>query len=302
MDTLSLLLSRFSVSAGVFYTGRICGVHAFPEDAQRGHLHLIERGPVDLIGANGNARRILTPTLLFLPRPERHRLVADDASGAQVLCATVRFGGSSTSNPISDSLPELVAVELGSLEGSSQLLSMVAQEAFGGEAGAQTAVDRLCELLIIRLLRYCLKEGLTTGGTLAGLSDPRLARALAAIHRSPARPWELEDMAVQAGMSRARFAARFREITGETPMHYLASWRITLAQSMLKGGRPIKQVCAEAGYGSSSAFTRAFIRQVGMAPTEWLRRIEAANVVPREAEPTSPPGERAGHAPMTSVH
>lgn len=302
MDTLSLLLSRFSVSAGVFYTGRICGVHAFPDDAVRGHLHLIERGPIDLIGAHGSVRRIVVPTLLFLPRPERHRLVADDAGGAQVLCATVRFGGSSTSNPISDSLPELVAVELGDLEGSCHLLSMVAKEAFGGEAGAQTAVDRLCELLIIRLLRHCLKEGLTTGGTLAGLSDPRLAKALAAIHRAPARAWELEDMAAEAGMSRARFAARFREVTGQTPVHYLATWRITLAQNMLKNGRPIKQVCIEAGYGSSSAFTRAFIRQVGEAPTQWLRSIEAALVVPREARPTTLPDHHPGEAPMTSLH
>lgn len=187
MDTLSLLLSRFAVSAGVFYTGRICGVHAFPDDTERGHLHLIERGPVDLIDAQGDTRRIDAPTILFLPRPKRHRLVADDAAGAQVLCATVQFGGSSNRNPVSDSLPELLAVELDKLEGAPHLLSMVTGEAFGGEPGAQTAVDCLCELLIIRLLRYCLKTGLTTGGTLAGLSDARLAKALAAIHRDPPR-------------------------------------------------------------------------------------------------------------------
>ncbi len=289
MDTLSLLLSRFSVSAGVFYTGRICGVHAFPDDAARGHLHLIEQGPVDLIDSHGHSRRIALPTLLFLPRPERHRLVADDSAGAQVLCATVQFGGGSNNNPVSDSLPELVAVELGKLEGAASLLALVAQEAFGGEPGAQTAVDRLCELLIIRLLRYCLQEGLTTGGTLAGLSDARLAKALAALHREPARPWELEDMAAEAGMSRARFAARFREVTGQTPVHYLAAWRIALAQNLLKSGRPMKQVSVEAGYGSSSAFTRAFIRQVGLPPTQWLRKIEAA----ADAKPQADGGGRA---------
>ena len=276
MDTLSLLLSRFSVSAGVFYTGQICGVHAFPDDAERGHLHLIERGPVDLIDVHGNTRHITAPTILFLPRPVRHRLVADDAQGAHVLCATVQFGGSNNSNPVSDSLPELLAVELDRLDGAPYLLSLVSQEAFGAEAGAQTAVDCLCELLIIRLLRYSLKAGLTTGGTLAGLSDPRLAKAMAAMHRDPTRPWELEEMAAEAGMSRARFAARFREVTGQTPLHYLASWRIALAQNMLKSGRPMKQVSLESGYGSSSAFTRAFIRQVGLAPTQWLRKIEAA--------------------------
>jgi AraC-like DNA-binding protein len=271
MDTLSLLLSRFAVTAGVFYTGRICGVHPFPGESERGHLHVIRSGVVDLIESDGRCRRIEEPMLLFLPRPERHRIVADNASGAQVLCATVQFGGSNSNNPISDSLPELVCAKLADLLGADALLSLVAQEAFEAQPGSQTAVDRLCELLIIRLLRHCLREGLTTGGTLAGLSDERLAKALAAIHRDPAREWDLEDMAAEAGMSRARFAARFREVTGQTPAHYLTGWRIALAQKSLKAGLAMKLASHEAGYASSSAFTRAFQRHVGMTPTHWLQ-------------------------------
>lgn len=276
MDTLSLLLSRFAVTAGVFYTGRICGVHPFPAESERGHLHVIQQGPVDLIGADGHCRRIEEPSLLFLPRPERHRIVAQDTLGAQVLCATVQFGGSHNTNPISDSLPELVCVKLARMDGADALLSLIAQEAFAAQPGSQTAVDRLCELLIIRLLRHCLKEGLTTGGTLAGLSDERLAKALAAIHREPARAWELQAMASEAGMSRARFAARFREVTGQTPAHYLAGWRIALAQKLLKTGLAMKLASHEAGYSSSSAFTRAFQRHIGMTPTHWLQQCGVA--------------------------
>lgn len=276
MDTLSLLLSRFAVTAGVFYTGRICGVHPFPAESERGHLHVIQQGPVDLIEADGRSRRIEEPTLLFLPRPERHRIIAEDTLGAQVLCATVQFGGSNNTNPISDSLPELVCVKLADIDGADALLSLVAQEAFEAQPGSQTAVDRLCELLIIRLLRHCLKEGLTTGGTLAGLSDERLAKALAAIHREPARAWELQAMASEAGMSRARFAARFREVTGQTPVHYLAGWRIALAQKLLKAGLAMKLASHEAGYSSSSAFTRAFQRHTGMTPSHWLQQCGAA--------------------------
>ena len=297
MDTLSLLLSRFGVSAGVFYTGRICGVHAFPDDTERGHLHLIERGPADLYAADGSHRRIVEPSLLFLPRPERHRLVADEAQGAQVLCATVQFGGSSNNNPVSDSLPPLVAVGLAQIEGAASLLSLVGQEARGVEPGAQGAVDRLCELLIIRLLRYCLKEGLTSGGTLAGLSDPRLAKAMAAMHREPDRPWDVEALAAEAGLSRARFAARFREVTGQTPVHYLATWRIALAQKMLRSGRAMKQVSVETGYASSSAFSRAFIREVGMTPSHWLKQADAeAHKEALDGEPAS------GGSPEMPLH
>lgn len=276
MDPLSLLLTRFTVTAGVFYTGHICGVHGFHADENRGHLHVIEQGPVDLVEADGRVRRIDSPTLLFIARPREHRLVADESLGAKVLCATVQFGAGNN-NPISASLPVLLAVELGQLEGAVPLLGLVGREAFRAEPGTQVAVDRLCELLIIQLLRHCLREGLTNGGTLAGLSDPRLAKALAAIHAEPMRAWDLADMAAHADLSRARFASRFREVTGQTPADYLAGWRIGLAQGLLNSGRAIKQVSIESGYGSSSAFARAFVRRVGMPPAQWIKEVESGH-------------------------
>ena len=138
MDTLSLLLSRFAISAGVFYTGSICGVHAFEADRLRGHLHLIEQGPVDLIDADGGCLHIARPSIVFLPRSDHHRLVADDRKGARVICATVQFGGGS-SNPICDSLPPLVLVQLAELEGTGLLLELIGQEAFRETPGGQAA-------------------------------------------------------------------------------------------------------------------------------------------------------------------
>jgi AraC-like DNA-binding protein len=92
-----------------------------------------------------------------------------------------------------------------------------------------------------------------------------------AVHDAPTQAWTLEEMADLAGMSRARFAVHFREVTGETPADYLASWRITLAQGLLRAGRPLKHVALDVGYGSASALTRAFIRKIGQPPTHWLR-------------------------------
>jgi AraC-like DNA-binding protein len=275
VDRLSLLLHRFSLSAGVFYTGQICGVHHFERDPQRGHVHLIKRGPVKLAGGPEGTLAIAEPTLLFLPRPDSHRLIANDRDGADVVCASVQFGGGGH-NPITDSLPPLVLVPLADLPGAAALLELLYDEAFADQCGRQAALDRLCELLLIKLLRHCLDHGLTQGGTLAGLADARLAKALVALHEDPTRAWELSDMAALAGMSRARFAVHFREVTGDTPADYLASWRITLAQGMLRAGRPLKHVALEVGYGSASALTRAFIRKIGQAPTRWLRDAEEA--------------------------
>lgn len=269
MDRLTTLLTHFSLRAGIFYTGNICGVHHFGADPLRGHLHLVKRGPVRLVGVHSETIDIMEPTILFLPRTDAHRLVADDNAGANVVCGTVQFGGGGK-NPITDSLPAVVLVELAALPGVEALLSIMFEEAFSEQCGRQAALDRLCEVLMIRLLRYCIDNGLTRGGTLAGLADKRLSKALHAIQEDPARPWELSDMAALAGMSRARFAVRFRKVTGETPADYLASWRIMVAQRLLKQGVQLKHVAYDVGYGSASALTRAFIRKLGCPPVAWL--------------------------------
>lgn len=92
MDHLSLLLHRLSLSAGVFYTGQICGIHHFERDTHRGHVHIIKRGPVKLTGGREGTFEITEPSLLLLPRPDDHRLIADDRDGA-LPCA--RKSGSS---------------------------------------------------------------------------------------------------------------------------------------------------------------------------------------------------------------
>jgi len=269
MDRLASLLTHFSMSAGVFYTGNICGIHDFTQDKLRGHIHLIKSGAVQVIGVQGAALQIVEPTLLFLPRPDTHRLVTDDSAGANVVCATVQFGGGGN-NPITDSLPAVVLIKLSELSGMDAILGLMFEEAFSDQCGRQAVLDRLCEVLIIRLLRYCIDQGLTQGGTLAGLADPRLAKALIAIQDNPALEWSLTSMAELAGMSRARFAVNFREVTGETPADYLASWRIMTAQRLLKRGQQLKTVAYDVGYGSASALARAFVRKLGHSPTEWL--------------------------------
>lgn len=50
MNALDLLLNHFSLHAGVFYTGNICGNHDFEKNPLRGHLHVIKQGMVELIG------------------------------------------------------------------------------------------------------------------------------------------------------------------------------------------------------------------------------------------------------------
>ncbi len=273
MDALSSVLSRMAFRAGVFYRGNICGLHDFEHDLSRGHLHLIERGPITLQLSGQADLQLNEPAVLFLPRPPWHRLLADEKAGADVLCGTIALGGG-VHNPVSACLPDVVLVPLSALPGTSALLDLMRQEAFADQAGRQAVLDRLCEVLILQLLRHCIREGLTSGGLLAGLADPRLGKAMRAMHDHPAHAWDVPGLAEVAGMSRARFAHHFRTVLGQSPAHYLAQWRMVSAQHLMRQGQSIQQAAHAVGYGSASAFTRAFVRAMGQTPGAWLASLQ----------------------------
>src|SRR5436305_14871550 len=95
------------------------------------------------------------------------------------------------------------------------------------------------------------------------------------MHGAAARDWTLEELAKEVGASRSVLAERFAELVGLPPMHYLANWRMQIASGLLSGGANIATIAAETGYGSEAAFSRAFKKMVGVAPSAWRRRAGA---------------------------
>ena len=266
MDRLSELLERFPLRAGVFYTGGLCGAYDFDPAVKPAHFHFVKSGHVELID-DGDARwPIDEPSIIFMPRAGSHRLIAD--AGVEALCATVHFGPG-TSSPVLGALPALVVMPLAATAVLKSTCDLMFEEAGAAREGRQAALNCLCELAVVALLRVCIEQKLVSGGTLAGLADTRLAKALIAVHRQPDREWSLIELAALAGMSRARFALRFRSVVGVTPGEHLAACRVAQAQELLRQGLQLKQVAEQVGYRSASALTRAFTRVVGAAPAEW---------------------------------
>ncbi len=269
LDRLDALLQRFSLQARVFHTGALCGTNDF-DDRGMGYLHLLRRGPLTIHNPRGKTVRLTEPSILFYPVGMNHRFVSDRETGADLACASVQFAGGMT-NPIVQSLPPFTAIPISSLPNLAPALDLLFAEAFCGDCGRQAALNRLFEVVIIQVLRFAMTEGRTSTGMLAGLADPRLARAIVAMHEEPAHPWSLEELASKAGMSRSRFAEEFREVVGLTPGNYLTAWRITVARELLRTGHSVKRVAEEVGYASSPALSRAFRTTTRQSPRQWKR-------------------------------
>jgi transcriptional regulator GlxA family with amidase domain len=109
-------------------------------------------------------------------------------------------------------------------------------------------------------------------GWLAGLRDRFVGKVLALMHEQPDRPWSVDDLAHEVGLSRSALHERFVKYIHQPPMQYLASWRIQLGARMLReSNRKVAEIALDVGYDSEAAFSRAFRRLVGMPPAAWRR-------------------------------
>lgn len=275
LDRLSALLDRFRVRAHLFHSGAICGLARFDARAGHGFLHVLRRGRMAVThGARSGAPKRLEldePTLLFYPRPLDHAFHNPPREGADFTCAQLAFDGGAE-HPLVRALPALVVVPLARVPGLAASLDLLFAEADQLRCGRRLLADRLFDVVLIQLLRWLLdhpREAGIDAGVVAGLSDPRLARALNAIHERPGDAWTLERMAAVAGMSRTAFAERFRDLLGQTPADYLAGWRIALAKTGLAQGRPLKALARELGYANPSALSRAFAARTGRSARAW---------------------------------
>ncbi len=266
---LDVFLRHFELRARVFHAGRLCGLVNFDAGDGVGHLHLLKAGELSLIGPEGRSTHFAAPGLLLFPSVRAYRMQLSDAPEAELVCASVEFGAR-FGNPLVAALPAVISLPLAGGGPLDAVLQALVAEAFGDASGRAGLLDRLCEAVMIYLLRHVMDSGALRGGVAAGLSDARLSRALMAMHEAPATPWTLAALAAASGMSRARFAAHFATVVGLPPAEYLAHWRIALAQRLLHQGRPLKSVADEVGYGSPGALSRAFQRHAGITPGAWL--------------------------------
>jgi AraC-like DNA-binding protein len=206
--------------------------------------------------------------LVFSPYREEGLERGDDMGPGldETSLVAARITISGVGRHLINALPDCLSVPLAQEPYLDAVVTPLIEEATQPRCGGQAAFQRLCEVVVIRLLRHAMEEGKADTGLLNGLANPRIAAALVAIHETPGDHWTLERLADTAGMSRTQFAVTFKELVGTTPMGYLANWRLEIARSELESGRQVKAVATLCGFASSAAFSRAFSRRFGYAP------------------------------------
>ncbi|MBI3606949.1 MAG: AraC family transcriptional regulator [Nitrospirae bacterium] len=180
-------------------------------------------------------------------------------------------------NPLFAALPPLLHASVSHPSGFHNLsgvAGLMAHEMSERSVGSGYVIERLLELLCAEAVRSHIETIKTQeAGWFRGLQDPTVSRAIAMIHARPGESWSVRRLADGVAMSPSRLAARFAAALGESPMAYVAKWRMNVAGRLLDGTqRGISEIAADVGYESVAAFNRAFKRHVGVPPASWRAR------------------------------
>lgn len=249
-----------------------------PIRLKTGDLIVFPQGDPHVLSSEPGLRAAPDMTLFVRPRTSLPLVYERGGGGpdrARIVCC---FLGCDERpfNPLLSALPRTIHLSGAGNEATSgwlaTLLNIAVRESGTARAGRDNILARLSELMFVEAIRrYIETLPAAETGWLAGLRDPVVGQALAALHGEPASPWTVEGLARGVGVSRSVLADRFTGMVGQPPMQYLALWRMQLASRLLQEGESVAATAGVVGYESEAAFSRAFKKIVGEAPATWRR-------------------------------
>ncbi len=268
----------------------------------RAQFHFVSRGPVLLRTGTGTVYSLNTGDALLLPQGIDHVLLSSPdvackdirAFDTTPVCGNVCCVKSCPQEPqelqepttlifsgcmefdlggmqmLVSAMPEVLLADtlMRKYPELQPMLEAMERESLARRAGYAGILSRLADVVAAFIVRGWVESGCgDAGGWLQALRDPRLGKALVALHREPGKNWTVAQLAAEMGSSRSVFAERFLAVTGMTPLRYLTELRMQLAMQWIgREGEAIETVAWRLGYGSLAAFSRAFKRTTGSTP------------------------------------
>lgn len=312
VDPLGEALHFLRMSGTFYCRSELTAPWALALPPRKGCLsfHVVTSGRCWLEAEGEGPRRLEPGDLALVPHGEGHRLSSEPGTPAPRIdalrhervserYAILRHGGGGTptglvcgavrfdhpaAHQLVGLLPRVIHVEaatsphLAMADWMQSTLRLMAVEAKELRPGGETVITRLADILVIQAIRSWLeRDPAARTGWLGALQDAQIGRAIALVHREPARPWTVASLASEVAMSRSGFAARFTELVGEPAMQYVTRWRMHLALTWLKEDHAaLGEMAARLGYRSEAAFSRAFKRFMGVSPGAARRSGDAA--------------------------
>jgi AraC-like DNA-binding protein len=306
MDALSEVLGSVRLTNCSFYRSEVAapwGISLFSRELVR--FHYLLAGSCTL-SVDGHSSDLLLSTgdLALLPRGDAHSIADQPGRQSQPIeqlqadaerekeTGFLRFPGtgpvstiitgcfwfeSGVRPPLLATLPPTIRItpsEGRAVPWLQRNLQFIEAEMSSQRPGAKLVLARLAEVIFVQSLRsYVENMAGESGGFLHALRDPPVCAALGFMHREPGADWTVASLATKAGLSRSVFAARFKQLVGESPLSYLTRLRMEMATSLIRSGATLSEIAARTGYSSEASFSHAFRQVLGIAPGAFRRSL-----------------------------
>ena len=193
----------------------------------------------------------------------------DGEAQTQLVCGRLRFARANQ-NMVLAALPNVIVIHASKGRDASQirrLVAMMRDELNSQRLGSIAIALDLTRALMTIVLRAHFDSEESRSGVLALLAGAETGRAMRAILADPRKNWTLDDLAHEAGTSRATLVRLFRKASDKAPLALLAEVRLNMAHQRLLSNRgSLAEIAEEVGYGSESALSRAYSRHFGISP------------------------------------
>lgn len=291
MDVLSYQLTRARARGAVFSTLRRVAPWGLEFTGQRPlTAHILLDGTGWLTADQAEPVRLTVGDVILSTAGAPYRIVSEIGAdtetitearrrgsdhragpGSHILCGAYTVEGS-VGQSLLDSLPRFARIPSRVQSPSHRnAITLLAAEADENGTGQQVLLDRLLDLNLVYALRtWWQQDESQAPGWYRALAHPNLKRVIQAVHERPGHTWSLEAMAHTAAMSRAGFAASFKQVIGKSPGIYLTELRMGHAEdALLRTNATLATIASDVGYTNEFAFATAFRRTHGLPPGQW---------------------------------
>ena len=117
---------------------------------------------------------------------------------------------------------------------------------------------------------------LSAAGLVGGIAyDIRIRHAIEAMKQVRGLTPDFDDLAQKVGLSRPHFFHLFHKQTGMTPATFSSMLRMDLSiESVSQQEMALQDIALDLGFDSPGNFTRFFVRQQGVTPSQYRRSVQ----------------------------
>lgn len=157
-------------------------------------------------------------------------------------------------------------------EGLKKILIGIHDEESYNDTSSSSAIELFRQLFFIYLERAL---GCTESSA-ARTSRMRLTPLWKLVSEHIDRPWSVEDLCKEAGISRSHLSRFCEELYHKSPGRIIKELKMKQAEMLLcNSDYPIGEIADRVGYLNAANFTTAFTRMTGLSPRQYRQRSMA---------------------------